>query len=291
MPRCAPAWICRSPARAACARPAAPSWSRARRQMEVNYSLEPWELKAGFILTCQARPMLGEGRGRLRSRVIVDVRGASNELESDSSAAHRRLTPRTSTRSSCRQQARRQGDDVNVKATLSPDDLARACADAMWKEDDASRARHGDRRDRAGPRDADDDGAAGHGQRPAHRPWRLHLHARRFRLRLCLQHATTNAWSRRRATSPSSGRASSATGWSPPRAKSRAADAPASTTCGSPSDDTVIAEFRGHSRAIGGTWLPVADSDTKQEIDTLRKRAMASTNLKSEGSGYRAETG
>ncbi len=25
-------------------------------QMDVNYSLEPWELKAGFILTCQARP-------------------------------------------------------------------------------------------------------------------------------------------------------------------------------------------------------------------------------------------
>lgn len=25
-------------------------------QMEVNYSLEPWELKAGFILACQARP-------------------------------------------------------------------------------------------------------------------------------------------------------------------------------------------------------------------------------------------
>jgi acyl-CoA thioesterase len=28
---------------------------------------------------------------------------------------------------------------VNVKATLSPDDLARACADAMWREDEASR--------------------------------------------------------------------------------------------------------------------------------------------------------
>jgi acyl-CoA thioesterase len=28
---------------------------------------------------------------------------------------------------------------VNVKATLSPDDLARACAEAMWKEDDASK--------------------------------------------------------------------------------------------------------------------------------------------------------
>src|SRR5271154_5456147 len=28
---------------------------------------------------------------------------------------------------------------VNVTATLSPDDLARACADAMWAEDDASK--------------------------------------------------------------------------------------------------------------------------------------------------------
>jgi acyl-CoA thioesterase len=28
---------------------------------------------------------------------------------------------------------------VNITATLSPDDLARACAEAMWKEDDASK--------------------------------------------------------------------------------------------------------------------------------------------------------
>ena len=33
-------------------------------EMEVNYSLEPWELKAGFILTCQARPT--------SERVVVD---------------------------------------------------------------------------------------------------------------------------------------------------------------------------------------------------------------------------
>jgi ring-1,2-phenylacetyl-CoA epoxidase subunit PaaE len=33
-------------------------------KMEVNYSLEPWELKAGFILTCQARPC--------SDRVVVD---------------------------------------------------------------------------------------------------------------------------------------------------------------------------------------------------------------------------
>ena len=46
-------------------------------EMEVNYSLEPWELKAGFILTCQAQADHGEGRGRLRSRVVRTVfRGA-----------------------------------------------------------------------------------------------------------------------------------------------------------------------------------------------------------------------
>jgi ring-1,2-phenylacetyl-CoA epoxidase subunit PaaE len=33
-------------------------------QMEVNYSLEPWELAKGFILTCQARPVT--------DRVVVD---------------------------------------------------------------------------------------------------------------------------------------------------------------------------------------------------------------------------
>jgi ring-1,2-phenylacetyl-CoA epoxidase subunit PaaE len=32
--------------------------------MEVNYSLEPWELRAGFVLTCQARPV--------SERVVID---------------------------------------------------------------------------------------------------------------------------------------------------------------------------------------------------------------------------
>ncbi|MBI5129064.1 MAG: phenylacetate-CoA oxygenase/reductase subunit PaaK [Rhodopseudomonas palustris] len=32
--------------------------------MELNYSLEPWELKAGFVLTCQAKPTT--------ARVVVD---------------------------------------------------------------------------------------------------------------------------------------------------------------------------------------------------------------------------
>jgi ring-1,2-phenylacetyl-CoA epoxidase subunit PaaE len=33
-------------------------------EMDVNYSLEPWELEAGFILTCQAKP--------ISERVVVD---------------------------------------------------------------------------------------------------------------------------------------------------------------------------------------------------------------------------
>ena len=33
-------------------------------EMDLNYSLEPWELKAGFILTCQAKPTT--------ERVVVD---------------------------------------------------------------------------------------------------------------------------------------------------------------------------------------------------------------------------
>ena len=35
-----------------------------RAEMELNYSLEPWELKAGFVLTCQAKPVT--------ERVVVD---------------------------------------------------------------------------------------------------------------------------------------------------------------------------------------------------------------------------
>jgi ring-1,2-phenylacetyl-CoA epoxidase subunit PaaE len=28
-------------------------------EMAVNYSLEPWELEAGFVLACQSRPTSG----------------------------------------------------------------------------------------------------------------------------------------------------------------------------------------------------------------------------------------
>ena len=52
-------------------------------------------------------------------------------------------------------------------------------------------------------------------------------------------------------------------------------------------DGTVIAEFRGHSRVIGGAWLPASGTDSQTKIDRSGKRAMASTKLRE--SGYRAE--
>ena len=33
-------------------------------EMDVNYSLEPWETEAGFVLTCQAHPKT--------DRVVID---------------------------------------------------------------------------------------------------------------------------------------------------------------------------------------------------------------------------
>jgi ring-1,2-phenylacetyl-CoA epoxidase subunit PaaE len=35
-----------------------------RVEMAVNYSLEPWETEAGYVLTCQSRPVT--------ERVVVD---------------------------------------------------------------------------------------------------------------------------------------------------------------------------------------------------------------------------
>jgi ring-1,2-phenylacetyl-CoA epoxidase subunit PaaE len=34
--------------------------TRGTAEMEINYALEPWEVQAGFILCCQARPTSGE---------------------------------------------------------------------------------------------------------------------------------------------------------------------------------------------------------------------------------------
>ncbi len=53
-------------------------------EMELNYSLEPWELEAGFVLTCQAKPTTEQGGRRLRSCVVTQptsFRGACKASE------------------------------------------------------------------------------------------------------------------------------------------------------------------------------------------------------------------
>ena len=52
--------------------------------------------------------------------------------------------------------------------------------------------------------------------------------------------------------------------------------------------DVVIAEFRGHSRTIAGTWLP-ARTTQPHKNSKRGKRVMAMARLKSSGSGYRPE--
>jgi ring-1,2-phenylacetyl-CoA epoxidase subunit PaaE len=51
-------------ARAACAAHAGPSFVEGEVAMLRNFSLEPWEVDAGFVLTCQAQPR--------SNRVVLD---------------------------------------------------------------------------------------------------------------------------------------------------------------------------------------------------------------------------
>ena len=131
-----------------------------------------------------------------------------------------------------------------------PEEIARASAEAMWADDNATpRARHGADRGRAGPRACGDDGAAGDGQRPRHVPRRLHLHCSPTAPSPSPATATTSAWWRSIAASPSSrpaqlgdaldgGSARACTA----RGRSGIYDVTVRDEAGA-----TIAEFRGHS--------------------------------------------
>ena len=41
-------------------------------EMIQNYSLEPWEIAAGYVLTCQSHPLTDARRGRLRPFLTHD---------------------------------------------------------------------------------------------------------------------------------------------------------------------------------------------------------------------------
>ena len=150
---------------------------------------------------------------------------------------------------------------MNVKATLSPDDLARACADAMWKEDDASGALGMEIVD-IGPGRATLTMTVRpemvNGQRIAHGGFIFLLADSTFAF-------ACNSRNERAVAAQCDiafirpgklGDVLVATAREISRS-GRSGIYDVRVTSG----DVVIAEFRGHSRTIAGTWLPATNAE------------------------------
>jgi len=154
---------------------------------------------------------------------------------------------------------------VNVKATPSPDDLARACAEAMWQQDDASKGLGMEIVEvRAGqatltmtikPHMVN-------GQRIAHGGFIFTLADSTFAF-ACNSH-------NERAVAAQCSISFIRPGKLGERLTATAREISRSGRSGiydvrvAAEDGVVIAEFRGHSRVIGGTWLPASGTDSKQ---------------------------
>jgi acyl-CoA thioesterase len=145
---------------------------------------------------------------------------------------------------------------VNVKATLSPDDLARACADAMWQEDDASKGL-GMEIVEVRPGQATMAMTVQphmvNGQRIAHGGFIFLLADSTFAF-ACNSH-------NERAVAAQCNISFIKPGKLGDRLVATAREISRTGRSGIydirvTSHDTVIAEFRGHSRTIGGVWLP-----------------------------------
>ena len=154
---------------------------------------------------------------------------------------------------------------MNVNAKLSPDDLARACADAMWKEDDASKGLGMEIVEIGSGRATLSMTVQPHmvnGQRIAHGGFIFTLADSAFAF-ACNTHNERVVAAQGNITFIRPGKLGDrlvATAREISRS-GRSGIYDVSVTAG----DVVIAEFRGHSRAIGGTWLPQADADSKQK--------------------------
>lgn len=154
---------------------------------------------------------------------------------------------------------------MNVTATLSADQIARACADAMWAEDDASSSLGMEIVDiRAGkatltmtvqPHMVN-------GQRIAHGGFIFLLADSAFAF-ACNSHNERAVAAQCQITFIKPGKLGDklvATAREISRSgRSGIYDIRVTT------NDVVIAEFRGHSRTIPGTWLPAAGTDPKQK--------------------------
>jgi acyl-CoA thioesterase len=155
---------------------------------------------------------------------------------------------------------------VNLNATLSPDDLARACAEAMWQQDNASKGLGMEivevRPGRAIlAMTVKPDMVNGH--RIAHGGFIFTLADSAFAF-ACNSH-------NERAVAARSDISFIRPGKLGDRLTATAREISRSGRSGiydvrvTVDDGTVIAEFRGHSRVIGGTWLPMPEADTQQK--------------------------
>jgi acyl-CoA thioesterase len=148
---------------------------------------------------------------------------------------------------------------VNIKTALSPEDVARACAEAMWAEDDASKGL-GMEIVEIGP------GFATlamtvrpdmvNGQRIAHGGFIFTLADSAFAF-ACNSHNERAVAAQGQITFLKPGRLGD-------RLVAKAREVARTGRSGIYDvrvtvSDTVIAEFRGHSRVIPGTWLPAED--------------------------------
>jgi acyl-CoA thioesterase len=152
---------------------------------------------------------------------------------------------------------------VNVKATLSSDDLARACAEAMWKEDDTSKGLGMEIVEiKAGEATlamtVKPHMVNGHGI--AHGGFIFTLADSAFAF-ACNSHNERAVAAQGNISFIKPGKLGDrliATAREISRS-GRSGIYDVRVTAG----DIVIAEFRGHSRTIGGAWLPLEDTDDK----------------------------
>jgi acyl-CoA thioesterase len=152
---------------------------------------------------------------------------------------------------------------VNVKATLSPDDLARACAEAMWKEDDASQGLGMEIVEIRPGQATLAMTVAPHmvnGQRIAHGGFIFLLADSTFAF-ACNSRNERAVAAQCDITFIKPGKLGdrlTATAREISRS-GRSGIYDVRVTAG----EVVIAEFRGHSRTVGGTWLPAAETEAK----------------------------
>ena len=153
-------------------------------------------------------------------------------------------------------------NEVNASAKLSPDEIARACADAMWAEDDASSGLGMEIVEVTSGQATLAMTVQPHmvnGQRIAHGGFIFLLADSTFAFACNSRNA--------RAVAAQCDIAFIKPGQLGDRLVATAREISRSGRSGIydirvTANEVVIAEFRGHSRTIGGTWLPEKDGPT-----------------------------